>query len=371
LTTRRAVLTAAAGVAAGVGIPLASGSTADAATPTGKLIPQTLARHVSSSGSTIRVSEAKFPLSHLVVGWNGLTRPGVRVRFNSGWSPWQVPHGCGAGKDGANPAQLQRVLLTVPGAIGYEVAHAGSSAGVSIVELNTVSGPTRGTAPAPVNTLHLGGRSAPVRYLSRAAWGADESLRFGADGTETWPPAYFPVQTLTVHHTAGVNDDPDPAATVRAIYYLHTITNGWGDVGYQLLIDQAGSVYEGRWSGTDGIPVFGSALGPDGRPQMVNGAHAIGFNAGNIGVSLLGNFTSQLPTAAARRTLTAVLAILATVTHLNPVGITNYVNPISAATKTVNTISGHRDWNPTECPGNLFYPELPSLRTDVAALLRH
>jgi hypothetical protein len=207
--------------------------------------------------------------------------------------------------------------------------------------------------------------------LSRAAWGADESLRFGADGTETWPPAYFPVQTLTVHHTAGVNDDPDPAATVRAIYYFHTITNGWGDVGYQLLIDQAGSVYEGRWSGTDGVPVFGSALGPDGRPQMVNGAHAVGFNAGNIGVSLLGDFTSQLPTPAARKTLTTVLAILATVSNLNPVGITNYVNPISAATKTVNTISGHRDWNPTECPGNLFYPELPSLRTDVAALLGH
>jgi hypothetical protein len=370
LTTRRAILTAAAGVAAGVGIPMASGSSADAAAPTGKVVPQTLARQVSSSGSTIRVSEAEFPLSHLIVRWQGSTRPGIRVRFESGWSTWLVPNGCGAGKDGVGPTE-QRVLLTVPGAVGYELAQTGSAAGLSIVELNTVNGPARGRAAAPANVLRMGGHQAPVRYLSRAAWGADESLRVGADGIETWPQAYFPVQTLTVHHTAGVNNDPDPASTVRAIYYFHAITNGWGDVGYQLLIDQAGSVYEGRWSGTDGVPVFGAALGADGRPQMVNGAHAIGFNAGNVGVSLLGDFTSQLPTPAARRTLTAVLAGLATVTRLNPVGITNYVNPISGATKTLNTISGHRDWNPTECPGNLFYPQLPSLRTDVAALLRH
>ncbi len=44
---------------------------------------------------------------------------------------------------------------------------------------------------------------------------------------------------------------------------------------------------------------------------MVNAARVGGFNSGNIGVVLLGDFTNQLPTAGARRTLVRVLAVLA------------------------------------------------------------
>ena len=55
-----------------------------------------------------------------------------------------------------------------------------------------------------------------------------------------------------------------------------------------------------------------------------------------------------------------MLASLAGVTDRDPLGTTSYVNPISGATKTVATIAGHRDWAATECPGNTFYPTLPS-----------
>src|SRR5215475_14945518 len=117
-----------------------------------------------------------------------------------------------------------------------------------------------------------------TRLLSRAAWGADESLRLEPDGTEIWPPEYFSVQALTVHHTATANGDPDPAATVRAIYYYHAVSLGWGDIGYHLIVDEAGTVYEGRWSGSDMVPVFAATPGPDGRPLMVNGGHVLGYN---------------------------------------------------------------------------------------------
>ena len=53
--------------------------------------------------------------------------------------------------------------------------------------------------------------------VSRAQWGADESYRFDSSGKEVWPPAFSPTQKLIVHHTAGQNDDPNPASTVRAI----------------------------------------------------------------------------------------------------------------------------------------------------------
>ncbi|WP_443062084.1 hypothetical protein [Streptomyces sp. NBC_00386] len=67
--------------------------------------------------------------------------------------------------------------------------------------------------------------------LSRAAWGADGTLRY-ADGTEIWPPEYYPVQTLTVHHTDDGSSDPDPAAVVQAIYRNDTVGKGYGDIGY-------------------------------------------------------------------------------------------------------------------------------------------
>lgn len=206
-------------------------------------------------------------------------------------------------------------------------------------------------------------------YLRRADWGADESYRFDDEGNEIFPPAYFDVQTLTVHHTVTSNSDANPAGTVRAIYFDQAVTQDFGDIGYHLLIDASGAVYEGRYSGPDRNPVFGPRrVGP--RPSMVNAAHVGGFNAGNIGVALLGDFTSTQPTPDARASLVRVLASLAHAVDLDPLGTTNYVNPISGATRTVPTIAGHRDWAPTQCPGNSFYPFLADVREDVAALLQ-
>jgi N-acetylmuramoyl-L-alanine amidase len=350
-----------------MGIPLMR-STAEAEV-VGKSIPQVLARRSARLGAGVRVDQTSFPLGHLAVAWSGPGRPAVRVRSVSGWGDWQAAHACGGAKN-SMAAGWRCSLLTASGAVGYEVASDADVGELSVTELNTVHGPARTLAGAPADTLHLGGRAVPVRYLSRAAWGADESLRLGPDGAEIWPPTFLPVQTLTVHHTATANSDRDPAATVRAIYFDQAVTQGFGDIGYHLLIDEAGTVYEGRSSGTDPMPVFGGGPGPDGRPQMVDGGHVLGFNAGNVGVALLGDLTNQLPTRAARRSLGLVLAALAGVENLDPLATTNYVNPINGATKTVNIISGHRDWAPTECPGNRFYPQLASLRRDVARLLK-
>jgi len=204
-------------------------------------------------------------------------------------------------------------------------------------------------------------RFARCRYRSRADWGADESLRFDAAGAEVWPPTYWPVQTITVHHTADGSTDPDPAARIRSIYYTQAITRGYGDIGYQFLIDDAGVVYEGRWSGSDGLPGFS----PDG--LMVNGAHVVGYNAGNVGIALLGDFTATLPSAAAYHSLVDLLAVLTRWQGIDPQADVHYVNPISGATADVAAIPGHRDWAPTLCPGDAFAPMLGQLRQDVAA----
>src|SRR5919197_457383 len=79
------------------------------------------------------------------------------------------------------------------------------------------------------------------RVISRAEWGADESLM-------TWAPEFQVTQKLIIHHTATQNDDPDPTATIRSIYRYHAVMQGWGDIGYNFLVDEAGNVYEGRYS---------------------------------------------------------------------------------------------------------------------------
>ncbi|WP_330262130.1 N-acetylmuramoyl-L-alanine amidase [Streptomyces griseorubiginosus] len=204
--------------------------------------------------------------------------------------------------------------------------------------------------------------SAAYTLRSRAAWGADETLRYTAGGTEIWPPEYYPVQTLTVHHTDDGSTDPDPAAVVRAIYRNDTVGKGYGDIGYNFLIDRNGLVYEGRWSGTDGTAAH------DATGRMVTGAHVQGYNSGNLGIALLGTFTTTPPTTAARTALVQLLADLVGRHALVPAGKVLYRNPVSGVTRAAPVIGGHLDWAATDCPGTVW-SHLPAIRAEVAALI--
>ena len=88
-----------------------------------------------------------------------------------------------------------------------------------------------------------------------------------------WDPEYVPVKKIIVHHTVTSNSDPDPAATVRSIYYYHAVSLGWGDIGYNFLIDRQGRIYEGRYGG-----------------NAVVGGHALTWNYGSVGIAALGNY---------------------------------------------------------------------------------
>jgi uncharacterized protein with LGFP repeats len=194
----------------------------------------------------------------------------------------------------------------------------------------------------------------------RSAWGCDESLM-------TWAPEFYPVQKLICHHTATQNNDPDPAATVRSIYFYHAVTQGWGDIGYNFLIDESGRLYEGRFSrayGADEEPT-----GEDAAGNGVTGAHAFQYNSGTVGLALLGTLTSRDTTAAGRGAIERMLAWKASTHGIDPKGATRYVNPVTQVATTFANIAGHRDVVSTACPGNKFYATLPTIRDDVAALI--
>jgi uncharacterized protein with LGFP repeats len=221
-----------------------------------------------------------------------------------------------------------------------------------------------------------GGRQRPQRLassatvsqpsvISRAGWGADESLRFDSTGKEIWPAEFWPIQKLIVHHTATQNNDPNPAATIRSIYYYHAVTQGWGDIGYNFLVDEAGNVYEGRHSRTYALGEW--PTGEDLNGNGVTGGHALNYNAGTVGIALLGTLTNQDATAAARDALERILAWKASTHGIDPQATSLYTNPVNGTQKTFANIAGHRDVSSTECPGGVFYASLPTIRANVAA----
>ncbi|MFE6946682.1 peptidoglycan recognition protein family protein [Streptomyces chartreusis] len=318
-----------------------------------------------------------FPIGTVSVEWIGAT-DGMRIRFyNEEGNPgtWQtVKAGCPCGKDPESffsMAVPERALVLAKGASAYELRPEKGAVLLDAVAIQAEDLPadTRPKAPSPLpsppaprmmgsDRAHGGLRI--DKFVSRAAWGADESKRLAKDGSEKSPVQFHPVQAVTVHHTVTSNHDPNPGATVRTIYTLHTVGNDWGDIGYHFLIDADGNVYEGRWSGRDNTPAHDSV------GRVVTAFHTRSFNAGNIGIALLGDFTNEELSERMRTALVKLVAALFQRHALSPQSDITYINPVSGQRAKASTLNGHRDWNSTECPGDRTYLQIPDLRASVA-----
>jgi hypothetical protein len=185
----------------------------------------------------------------------------------------------------------------------------------------------------------------------------------------TWAPQFYATKKLVVHHTDTSDDYTDRAgaeAQIRSIYYYHSVTQKWGDIGYNFLIDKFGNIYEGRYSRDY---AGANPTGDDATGRGVTGAHTGGWNSGTVGVALLGTLTTHDATPAARDALQRLLAWEAGRNGIDPQATEPFVNPVSGATITTANIAGHRDYAATACPGDAFYPTLPAIRAGTAALL--
>lgn len=184
-----------------------------------------------------------------------------------------------------------------------------------------------------------------LSIIPRSEWGADEQYRFSGE-QELWQRTYHPVEKFILHHTAGSNGGDDPAAVVRGIYYFHAVVLGWGDIGYNYLIDPAGRVYEGRYGG-DGV-VGG---------HTYNDQEHVDYNQGTLGVAFLGNFEGDFLTTAADESVSTLLAEKAQLFSVSPVGTSAFRNR-----QDLPNIIGHRDVDATACPGTNVYAQLEALR---------
>ncbi|MFG3130865.1 N-acetylmuramoyl-L-alanine amidase [Streptomyces tendae] len=214
----------------------------------------------------------------------------------------------------------------------------------------TAEPPTEPSArPEPTGSTSPAAPAAPA-IVSRAEWGADESLV--AD-----PPSYLDkVDAVFVHHTAGTNayDCADSPAIIRAILTYHVKTNGWNDIGYNFFVDKCGAVFEGRAGGVD---------------KPVRGAHTYGFNGYSAGVSLLGDYENGgTPSTAAKQAIADLAAWKMNLDGVDPeaevtltaAGDTGVYETGEKAT--LHTVSGHRDGYATLCPGQALYDALPAIR---------
>jgi hypothetical protein len=324
-------------------------------------LPRTLADQVSV-GQLEGISEprpASFPIDFLGVSWLRGDSPEVRFRSAERWGRWlQVEE-----EETSLGQRTFGRLLTGDDAEAFQLR--GVAEGVRASILNTTDGPRTRTWEEP-SVLAAPVPQGPV--LARSDWGADESLRFSG-GTEKSPQVFFPVQKLIVHHTATGDGGTDPAAAIRAIYAYHANDQGLGDIAYHFLIDRNGVVYKGRYSGPVGTTTADTITGENDAGYSVRGAHTGGANSGTVGIAIVGTHTSTPISPATRAALVQLLAWESERHLLDPRATTTYINPVDSSTRFVPNISGHRDWSPTECPGETLYVELPAIREETVSLL--
>jgi hypothetical protein len=266
----------------------------------------------------------------------------VRYRWHGtrGWSGWQTAEQ-DTGDEGIpgteplwRPADADLAQVTVTGTAG----------GLRLVRVSE----GRARRVLGITTAHAAtGRAVLGEVQTRADWGADESWVRRA-------PSYASkVVAVTVHHTDNVNGyaASDVPSLIRADYAYHVKGRGWSDLGYNLLVDQYGRVWEGR----------GGGLG-----RATIGSHAQGFNTGTLGVAMIGDLTHTTASVAAQRALERVIAYAATTWHFDPrstVRLTSRGSPRypDGRVATLHRVFGHLETGRTQCPGSL-QRDLPQLR---------
>lgn len=327
------------------------------------LVPRTMAGSAVLTSSAPRALLAFRP-THIAFSWSGAEGTGVRYRLESSRGEMSRWRRAPEAHDAERGSHHFSAVLTVdhPTVVEYQpIGRRGTTmSNVTLDYLNTVDGDMQAFVVPAV--AHAAAETPTI--VTRAEWGADESLKRTGGGCRR---RFFDVQQLFVHHTAGSNNDPDPFATMRAIYWYHTVRQGWCDVGYNFVLSQDGTVFEGRWARHYAPWETHSSENLD--DEAVAGAHVSGYNSGSVGVSVMGNFSRAKPSPTIRQALAEFLAWEADRHDLDPMAKHSYVNPETGTTRSMMTIAGHRAAGQTECPGSYLGKALADIRRDTAIVM--
>ena len=326
------------------------------------------------------VAEAAAPFDHLGIHWiarGDEERVLVETRASAdgiGWGPWRADH---AEEDMADHATGERYAAPYETGVArfaqYRVTFTDADPGdLERVTLTFID--AAGAGASPIDRLVADVRGAfsdlgrsyaeaasPLpRIMTRAEWGADESL-------VSWFPKYQTATKAVIHHTAGDNGGTNIPAAIRAIYFYHAVTRGWGDIGYNYLVDRNGTIWAGRQGGDNAIA-----------------GHAYGWNDGSLGIAAIGEYGANAPSAALVSSLAALVALRFAQAGIAPAATSAFVHKEQRpddswvpVTTTVPNIIGHRDcaWvagkvgGQTACPGGNLYQQLDPIRQQAQRLV--
>ena len=253
----------------------------------------------------------------------------------------------GAGMIWTGPANGVEVAVTsVAGKAPRDVR-------VELIDPGTSAADADPEAGAPSARADAG--LAMPKIYSRAAWGANESKM-------SWAPSYATsVKAITLHHTVNANNytREQVPGMLRSIYQFHAVSNGWGDVGYNVIVDRFGRLWEGRSGGLT---------------RAVGGAHAGGFNYSTAGISMLGNFSTAAVPAPMREAVARYAAWKLSLYGVDPTGTTTLTGGQNSKYKNivtvrVPTVFPHRTTSLTACPGTGGMNALPWIRSRAKTLM--
>jgi len=353
------------GALIGAGLSVVPASTVQA-----QVVQHTKAAEVAGplNGSDVRT--LPFPTRHAALYWAGNPDAAVTVAFSSDGVTFGAAQSVEHDEVGMQRKNGETYGALLP-ASGATTARVTSDRPLGRLTILALTDGATSVERKQVPANQAGAQTDPS-VVSRSGWGANESLRFDRRGKELWAPVFQTVQKLVVHHTAGANGESGETAkaTIRSMYYYHTVTQGWGDIGYNFLVDAAGVVYKGRNSHAAGSTVD-TLSGENAKAQGVTAAHAFGYNSGSVGVAMLGTYSSVDAPAATKTALKDFLVAKARAHGLDTAKRGFYTNPVNGTQVEFENIPGHREVpdNATDCPGGYFQSSiLPQLRSDMQGL---
>ena len=271
----------------------------------------------------------------------------IRTLTGATWSLWQPLTKIDGGPGSAPSATTGTNPYAVTGASKYEVRSL--TAATMVPTAVTVQAVDPGTSSAD-NLQQASGAAAaatatPTIY-TRAQWGADPALM-------SWAPSYGKIDVGFVHHTDSSNNytPADVPGILRGIYAYHAQTLGWGDIGYNFLVDRFGRIWEGRYGGM-------------ARPVI--GGHVYNYNTVSTGVAGIGTFTSAVVPQAMTDAFKRIFAWKFSQAAIPATGASPVKAPWGA---NIWRISGHRDVGGTTCPGDSLEAKLPEIRAGTSAIM--
>ena len=299
-------------------------------------------------------------LSSVGVSWqwqdgeNSSDIPDYQIRYyqNDAWSDWIVLDAQSEESEGisdpyyvGNASKVEAVLVPHENFDTFE-------ASFTIVD----SGYSQ-SSQKPRRLMRAAARKSAtsIQIHTREEWFAagNPVMEWEPDRSANW-------QGAVVHHTVTGNNysQAEVPAIINSMYIYHNVHNGWGDIGYNLLVDRFGGIWEGRDEGVDNTVVQASE---------VIGAHTGSFNQATFGVSLIGSYNGDTaPTDAQIDSAASAIAW-----EFYGLGITSAYGTFEYH-GTQQRITGHGDsshWydgrNRTACPGSQVNARMDEIRAKV------